>query len=334
MTAAHEEPAWLRALALPGAFLVGCLFTVQGKINGTLAERLGEGPRAGVGAAVVSFGSGLLILTVVLLALPAWRRDLARLRDSVRTGHLPRWQVFGGLAGALLVAAQGLSVATIGVALFIVAVVAGQTSSALVVDHVGLGPAGRAAVTPGRVTGAALAVAAVAVSGADSFTGGALVAFLALLPLVGGAGTAVQQAINAHVARVSSPWVATWNNFLVGTAALLVAFGLVHLLPGGLDGLPGEWWLYLGGPIGVCFIFGAAVLVRVLGVLMFGLTTVAGQVVAAVVLDLVTDPDQVTTRTYVAAVLTLLGVAVAGLSQWRSRRPARPGPPVARGAGS
>ena len=145
----HEEPAWLRAVALPGAFVVGVMVTLQSKVNGTLAGRIGSGPRSGIAAAVVSFGSGLLVLTVLLALLPAWRRDLRRLREAVASGDLPRWQTFGGLAGAALVATQGLSVETIGVALFVVAVVAGQTSSALVVDHYGLGPAGRAAVTPG-----------------------------------------------------------------------------------------------------------------------------------------------------------------------------------------
>ncbi len=315
-----DDPAWLRAAALPGAFVVGVMATLQSKINGTLADRVGHGPRAGIAAALVSFGSGLLLLTALLVLLPAWRRDLARLRGSLASGGLARWQTLGGLAGASLVASQGLSVGTIGVALFVVAVVAGQTSSALAVDHYGLGPAGPTAVTGGRVAGAGLAVVAVVVSGADSFAGGGLVLVLALLPLLAGGATAVQQAINAQVARVSSPWVATWNNFLVGTTGLFVVFLATLLLPGGLDGLPGEWWLYTGGAIGVCFIAGAALFVRMVGVLMFGLATVAGQVLAAVVVDLVTEPDQVTVRTYVAAVLTVVGVAVAGLSQRRARR--------------
>ena len=319
-----EEPAWLKAAALPGAFVVGVMATLQSKVNGTLAGRLGHGPRAGIGAAVVSFGSGLLVLTVLLLLLPAWRRDLSRLRGSVRSGALARWQTLGGRAGASLVASQGLSVGTIGVALFVVAVVAGQTSSALAVDHYGLGPAGRAAVTPGRIAGAGLAVVAVVISGADSFAGGLLVVVLAVLPLLAGGATAVQQAINAQVARRSSPWVATWNNFLIGTCGLVTVFLLSLLLPGGLRGLPGDWWLYTGGLIGVCFIAGAALLVPVVGVLMFGLATVAGQVVAAVVVDLVADPSSVTTRTYLAALLTVAGVAVAGLSQRRARLRAAP----------
>jgi transporter family-2 protein len=316
----QTEPTWLRAAALPGAFVVGVLVTLQSKINGTLAGRIGSGPRAGLAAATVSFGSGLVLLSVLLVLLPSWRRDLGRLRGAVSAGDLPRWQTLGGLLGAALVATQGLSVQTIGVALFVVAAVAGQTSSALLVDHLGLGPAGKAPVTPGRVLGAVLAISAVVISGADSLSGGLLVVVLALLPLLAGGGNAVQQAINAQVGRRSSPWVATWNNFLVGTTGLVVVLLLTLLLPGHIDGLPGDWWLYTGGLIGICFIAGAAALVPTVGVLMFGLATVAGQVLAAVVVDLVTDPSSVTALTYVAAVLTFVGVAVAGISQRRVRQ--------------
>ena len=61
-------------------------------------------------------------------------------RAAARAGALRPWQLLGGVAGASLVASQGITVGTIGVALFVVAVVAGQTSSGLAVDHAGLGP--------------------------------------------------------------------------------------------------------------------------------------------------------------------------------------------------
>ena len=54
-----------------------------------------------------------------------------------------------------------------------------------------------------------------------------LVLWLALLPLLAGAATSVQQAINGQVAIHSSAGVATWNNFLVGRIALVIAFAMV-----------------------------------------------------------------------------------------------------------
>ena len=49
--------------------------------------------------------------------------------------------------------------------------------------------------------------------------------------------------------------------------------------------LPTEPWLYLGGVIGVTYIFMSAALVVHTGVLLLGLGTVAGQLVTAFALD-------------------------------------------------
>jgi len=115
--------------------LNGALCTFEGGlqtlINGELAAVLGTGVRAGVAAAVVSFGSGLVVLTAAVAVLPGPRRGVGRLRTALTDGTLRPWQLLGGMVGALIVAAQGLSVGTLGVALFTVAVVAGQTSSGL-----------------------------------------------------------------------------------------------------------------------------------------------------------------------------------------------------------
>ena len=56
MNAAHaEDPAWLRAAALPGAFTVGVLATLQSKVNGTLATRVGSALAVGMFATTLSF---------------------------------------------------------------------------------------------------------------------------------------------------------------------------------------------------------------------------------------------------------------------------------------
>jgi bacterial/archaeal transporter family-2 protein len=97
---------------------------------------------------------------------------------------------------------------------------------------------------------------------------------------------------------------------------LLAAFAVslaLRGLPGGV--LPAEPWLYLGGPIGVTFIAVAAAVVRLTGVLLLGLATVAGQVVGAVLLDLLlpaaaSRPDA---TTLIGAALTLVAVAIAAL---------------------
>lgn len=303
----------LRVASVPLMLGAGALVAIQSQINGRLAQEIGSGMRAGVLAAVISFGSGLVVLLAATVATPRLRRQFRLLVASVRERRLVPVELVGGLLGATLVASQGLAVGTIGVALFSVAVTAGQSASALLVDHLGFGPAGHQPLSVPRAVAALFAVVAVVIATAErsatSFS--VAVVSLALLSLVAGAGTSVQQAINGRVSRVVGPWVTTLNNFTVGTAGLLVAFALSFLRKGHLGALPSQPYLYLGGLMGICFIWLAALLVRVHGVLVLGLSVIAGQVVGAVVIEAFVTETHVGAAGYVAAGLTVLGVLVA-----------------------
>ncbi|MBQ0894438.1 DMT family transporter [Micromonospora sp. U56] len=305
-------PASRRIVATGLATASGVAVAVQSRINGELGVRLADG----IAAAVVSFGLGLLVLLVLVPATSGGRRGLRDLSAALRDGSLRPWQCLGGLCGAFLVATQGLTIGTLGVAVFTVAVVAGQSASSLAVDRAGVGPAGRQPVTPSRRAGAALTVLAVLLAVGDRLGDpGALM--LALLPLLAGVGIAWQQAVNGRVRVASgSALAATLVNFTVGTIALLVTFavdGAVRGWPAGA--LPAEPWLYLGGPIGIVFIAIAAAIVRFTGVLLLGLATIAGQIVGAVLLDLVlpTAASHPGPATLAGAALTLVAVLVAAL---------------------
>ncbi|MEU8296693.1 DMT family transporter [Micromonospora sp. NPDC048909] len=310
-------PATQRIVGVGLATVSGLAVAGQSRINGELGVRLADG----FAAAVVSFGVGLLVLLALVPATPAGRRGLVAVRRALAAGALRPWQCLGGVCGAFLVATQGLTIGTLGVAVFTVAVVAGQSGSSLAVDRAGIGPTGRQAVTAQRLTGAALTVAAVLLAVSDRLGDpGALV--LAVLPLLAGIGIAWQQAVNGRVrAAADSALTATLINFAVGTVALLVAFAIDIAVRGWPAGsLPTEPWLYLGGPIGIVFIALAAAIVRFTGVLLLGLATIAGQIVGAVLLDLAlpTEASHPSLTTLLGAALTLVAVLVAALA------PARP----------
>ncbi|MEU5938348.1 DMT family transporter [Micromonospora sp. NPDC047548] len=305
-------PASRRIVAVGLATASGVAVAVQSRINGELGVRLADG----IAAAVVSFGLGLLVLLVLVPATPGGRRGLRDLRTALQDGSLRPWQCLGGVCGAFLVATQGLTIGTLGVAVFTVAVVAGQSASSLAVDRAGVGPAGRQPVTASRLTGAALTVLAVLLAVGDRLADPGILA-LALLPLLAGVGIAWQQAVNGRVRVASgSALSATLVNFAVGTAALLVTFAVDGAVRGRPTGaFPGEPWLYLGGPIGIVFIAIAASIVRFTGVLLLGLATIAGQIVGAVLLDLVlpTAASHPGPTTLAGAALTLVAVLVAAL---------------------
>lgn len=271
-------PVWA---ALSAAGVIGALTAIQARVNGQLGIRLEDG----FVAAVVSFGSGLAILIVLSLALPVGRRGFVRLISGVRGGAIPWWMLIGGAAGALTVATQGLVVGIIGVSLFTVGYVAGQTVCGLFLDRVGFGPGGAVAVTIPRVAGGALALAAVVLSLSGAGASAAPLWMLAL-PFVAGVGVAWQQATNGRLRqKVGTPLTATLVNFIGGTAILAVAAAIHVSMVGAPRAFPPDPWLYVGGALGVIYIFMSAMLVVYTGVLLLALGTIVGQLLASVLLD-------------------------------------------------
>jgi transporter family-2 protein len=314
------------AVGVPVAVLAGLAMPIQGRVNGALAARLNDG----VAAALVSFGTGLVLIIVISVLLPRGRAGLAELVPAIRERRFPRLYLGAGAIGALFVFSQSLTVGILGVALFTVAAVTGQTLSGLFVDRAGIGPAGRRPVTRMRVVGVILTVVSVAWAVSPRFdAGGELRTWLipVLLPIIAGTLMSFQQAMNGTAAmHYGTPITATLMNFISGTTVLLAAW-LVKVAMAGAGGpLPGEWWYYVGGPLGCLFIGLGAVLVRGLGVLLAGLGMIAGQLVGSLVLDLVfpTAGTVIRFATVAGPILTLVAIVLSTLPWTRppQRRPA------------
>lgn len=311
------------ALGVGLAVLSGVALAVQSRINGELGARLGDG----VLAALISFGGGLVLLVALVPLIPRARAGLRLLRAALRRGDLRFWQCLGGFGGASLVAAQGLTVGALGVAIFTVAVVAGQTGSSLLVDRGGLGPGGPQPATWPRIVGAALTLLAVAGAMSGRINAGVAL-WLIGLPLLAGAAIAVQQAINGRVrGAADSALVATLLNFLTGTSALAAAWLIVWLSQGAPLRFPTEPWLYVGGPIGIVFIAIGAMVIRWTGVLLYGLSAIAGQLVGAVALDLMVPAPGVPLEaaTIIGAAMALAAIGVAALPSRRANGRRSPG---------
>lgn len=316
----HGRSHTMQAVLGVGLALVsGLAMAVQGRLNGMLGAQLHDSMLA----AVISFGGGLVLLLLALPMVPAMSTGLGNLRMQLRARNVRPWHCLGGLGGATFVAAQSLTVATIGVATFTVGVVAGQTLSGLLVDRVGLGPAGPQALTWTRILGAALTLGGVAgaLSGGISASGTGL--WLLILPLFGGACMAVQQAINGQVGQVAhSPMTAALVNFAVGTAVLILAWLLSLALRGGAShAWPHNPVLYLGGLAGVVFISVAVLVVKWTGVLLLALSAIAGQLIGSVLLDLLlpAQGSHLSVSTLLGVGVTLFAVVITTLGG-RQRR--------------
>ncbi|HLS34148.1 MAG TPA: DMT family transporter [Brevibacterium sp.] len=297
----------------------GFLMALQSRANGSLAGVIGSS----VFAATVSFLGGLVILGIALALSQGARRGMGRLVADLRRGRVRWWMLLGGLAGSTVVLAQALTVPLIGVSILTMSFVCGQLLGALIVDGTPLPPGGRTAPSARRLLGTVVVVIGVVLVSLGGFSRG-IPLWAPPVPLLAGALTSVQAALNGRVRQSSGSSVtATSVNFGVGSVFLLLCCAIawaagtrVERLPE----LPGEAWLLVGGALGVVFIGVTSATVSHLGVLLVSMTSLFGNLVSSLVVDLAYPGATVTITTIVAMICVLAGVVIAS---W----PRRQGPP-------
>ena len=259
----------------------GAALALQARINAGFSAQSGDA----IMTSLWSFGSGAVIL-LLGVSVPPFRAGLLRLFRALRSRKLPPYALLTGVIGATLVILQSLVVSHVGVALFIVAVIAGQTIGAVVFDHFGAARAPRRTLSLVRVVAAALAVVGVVIGFGGDFNAGRSWWLLAL-PAGYGVVSAWQLLANGLIRwAADSTFAATTANFVVGSLCLAAVFAVVpaHPLPDMGQINP---WLLTGGVLGVALVVGLTRAVRSLGALALALHIIIGQLVAAVVLDLV-----------------------------------------------
>lgn len=313
-------------LGLPLMLLGGAMLPLQGRINGALAVRIDDT----VTASMVSFYTGLAVMVLITVLLPRGRAGFRQIVPTLRERRVPRWYLLAGISGGYFVLMQAGTIGVLGVAVFTVAVVAGQSLSSLVVDRLGIGPGGRRRVTFPRLAGALLTLTSVVVALSPRFgvgTDNATLILLVLLPLLAGLFSSAQHAMNGSAAvAYGTPITATTLNFLLGAAVLTIIWMGRLLLFGGTLTLPDEWWYYLGGPLGTIFVGMTTLLVRTMGILLASLGMIAGQLLGSLALDIFvpTPGTVIAPATVVGTLLTLAAVVLATLP-WRKPLYTRPG---------
>ncbi len=304
------------------AALSGAMIALQARANGELSHRLNNGLQA----ALVSFGSGLLIIFVITLFNSTIKEGIRNLRAAVTNKEIARWKLLAGALGGSFVAIQTQIVPLIGVAIYSVASIAGQTAMSLVVDRIGLTGGGKKLISPRRVLAAFLTVLAVLVSVWDRIDANNLSMFAVTAGGIAGAIVGIQRALNGQINEHShQSFTTSLLNFITGTSFLLILIvaGLI-LGRNELSPLPnGPWWIYTGGVIGVIYIAFTSTIVQHLGVLTFTLFSVGGQLVGSLIIDLVSPTDGVSVSAYLVTgiIMTYAGVIAGGVGSSRVKKP-------------
>ena len=304
------------------AALSGVMIALQARANGELSHRLSNGLQA----ALVSFGSGLLIILIITPFSPHIKAGITNLRAAVARKEIAKWKLFAGALGGSFVAVQTQIVPLIGVAIYSVASIAGQTAMSLLVDRIGLTGGGKKLISVRRVFAASLTVFAVLVSVWDRIDANDLSLLAVTAGCIAGAIVGVQRALNGQINEYShQSFTTSLLNFVTGTSLLIillvvgVVFGKNELSP-----LPsGPWWIYTGGVIGVIYIAFTSTIVQHLGVLTFTLFSVGGQLFGSLIIDLVAPTDGVNVSAYLVTgiVMTYAGVIASGVGSSRVKKP-------------
>ena len=262
------------------AFVAGIAATLQAGISGQLAHELNDG----IMAALIS-NIGGTIFTGLFLLNPEVRKKGKKLFKDVISGKFAKWQLLGGVAGAIYISTASSTVSIIGTGLFTVILVASQNMSGIVVDRFGLSSGFRKKITPKRALAAVIGIAAVLLSVTD-FQGKILWIPIVAVVLAGLAVT-LQFALNGRVTKASNSQVSAFLNFPMSMITVCITLIVMNLFGKEWNTWPNQWWLYTAGFLGAVVVFLAAATIRTLGVLLFGLASVAGQLITSIALDVI-----------------------------------------------
>lgn len=265
-------------LAIPGMVGVGAVLAFQAPVNGALGRHTGS-----LRAVLISFGIGFAVLLVVSIGSGGIGR-LGSLGD-VSPGLL-----VGGLIGALYVTVAAWSVTRIGAGAVAAATVAGQMSSALIVDHLDLLGVEGEPLGAARAVGAILLVAGTVLVSRRPGTpllSGEGERVLLMTAAVFGAGllVGIQHPVNSSLAETTGGVQAAMMNFAIGVGAMCLIVGVAR--PSGTfrSAARAPLWCFAGGPIGVVVVLASLGAVPIVGAAVIAAATVTGQLAGSALLD-------------------------------------------------
>lgn len=273
-------------LPLLAAVCAGFIIPVQSAANSRLRLSVGGKP---VVSALISFTVALAASVAVTAALRG--NPVPDVAAAAGTGW---WVWLGGVMGVCFIVGNILLFPRIGAVQTMVLPILGQLVMGMLVDRFGLFGAPVHSVGPGRVLGALVVLAGIALvlnlgrNTPTAHTAGPSAWAWRAVGVAIGMGSALQTTVNGVLGTMvgSSLHAAEVNLFVGAVLLLLIA---VCTSPRQLvrRPTPGPWWMWLGGFVGATFVIAGATLAPILGTAttVIGLnagTILGGQVMESV----------------------------------------------------
>ena len=277
------------------SLLTGILISVMIAFNGGLTERLGI-----YSATVIIHIAGLILITIIVLI----RRD-----RFITLGH-PWFLYLGGAFGVLTTVFNNLSFGRISVSAILALGLLGQSMAGLVIDQYGLFGLQKHPFTKGKLFGLILITGGIGSMINNFEIVAVIVSFAAGIIIV------VSRTLNAKLSDLTNVRTSTFYNYAVGLVGSVLVFLILGredmLLFTGFDGFnifSSNWWIYLGGILGVCVVLLSNITALKISAFYLTLLIFIGQIFSGITIDVIIT-QQLSYRNLIGGVLVALGLCV------------------------
>jgi transporter family-2 protein len=256
-------------------------------MNGALAKPM----YSPLGATTISTLSGTIFLGIIciLTAKPKAKTTPASAAAASSTpAKKVKWWMWiaGGCTSAFFVGMGSALGPKLGYSLFFMSAIAGQLTCSLLVDHFGFLDIAKSSITKSKLASMTVvfigAVCAVVERlSANSTSAGLLVLFM-VITCAAGVTVSLQVPSNSALSkrRVIVPQRVACLGFMVATIISAIVWGIGLAADPEIrqfDAARIEWWMFLGGILGACYVLQSIIMGPILGIAIFTIFVVAGQ---------------------------------------------------------
>ena len=281
------------------SLFMGVLISIMVAVNGGLTQTYGI-----YSATVIIHVVGLILITAVVLAK----------KERMFPGRFAWFLYTGGAIGVLTTVFNNLSFGRISVSAILALGLLGQSVSGLIIDQYGLLGMPKHPFTRQKLFGLTLILIGIA-SMINNFE-----VIAVIVSFIAGINIVVSRTLNAKLADITSVRVSTFYNYFIGLIFSIPVFLLLGRNEIDLNtfALSPNWYIYLGGVLGVCVVLLGNITVVKVSAFYLTLLIFIGQVFSGVLIDIVISRE-ISVRNLVGGVLVAMGLSVNLLLDQRRR---------------
>ena len=283
------------------SLMIGILVAVMIAVNGGLTTLCGV-----YSATVVIHIVGLILIGGIILLR----------REKPFAKRLPWILYIGGVLGVATTASVNFAFGRISISAILALGLFGQSVAGALVDQFGWFGMKKHPFRTYQIPGILLVA-----GGIGWMMGGGFALWPVLAVFLSGVLLVVSRSYNARLADETSVYVSTFFNYFCGLVTAIPVF----LLFGGSEAvwaglvLSPDWWIYLGGAIGVVTVWLSNIVVVKIPQLYITLLMFVGQVFTGVMIDALLD-GAFSTANIIGGVLVAFGLALNLLFERRASR--------------